>query len=645
MNILDKFGVNVGFDPAKLRQTLADFKKIRKEADETSKSFKKMGEEATVGEETAERASIRRLAAVARAHNAKLEAWKKEALPGSTPPLHLMGAKTYSSKLSAGIARYASSIVGFFKTSFPGTFKGLNLLLTGVTKLTKGFYELGKVAVKAGGIIVGAMGIGLVSLKKFTTEFSNLYMLAQQVGSTPQLLKSFQQAAEIFGVSDKEAGKTLGGLFEGIHFNPGFESEINTVLTRIGASTRDANGNLRDTTAILLDLLKAMHQMSEPEAKMWADELGISTNLLTANVDQLNQRMNQYAAINKDVNKSAEQANVAQQQYQVLTAQLSNTFQNLALQVFPYVIKAMEWFTELLKQPWLQKFVNGIGTLIDKLTSINGVSVAFTTLMTAIGVAAAYAGAPLWVVVGAVTALAGAFAAALGYGGSFKQFMASMASHLPKAVLDNTFLGDFVKNNPGPKSATGNTAGILDQDEKIAGLQKAGLGGILNTIFGLESNYGKAPGTYTENSKGAMGPFQFLKKTAAGYGVSDRNDFGQSAMGASKMVSELANKYHGDLGLILAAYNYGSGNVDRVGGDLSKMPKETQDYVTRGMAMMHRPLGSSSVFNSSTSAGGITQNNNIVIQGATDPQSTAKTVDSTLNRQNSKLRSLKVVLQ
>ena len=35
----------------------------------------------------------------------------------------------------------------------------------------------------------------------------------------------------------------------------------------------------------------------------------------------------------------------------------------------------------------------------------------------------------------------------------------------------------------------------------------------------------------------------------------------------------------GDWRLALAAYNYGPGNVSRVKGDVSKMPKETRDYV------------------------------------------------------------------
>lgn len=76
--------------------------------------------------------------------------------------------------------------------------------------------------------------------------------------------------------------------------------------------------------------------------------------------------------------------------------------------------------------------------------------------------------------------------------------------------------------------------------------------------------------------KGALGAFQFMPATAKQYNI-DPLDPVQAADGAARMYADLGKKYNGDIPSMLAAYNWGQGNVDRKG--LQNAPTETRQYV------------------------------------------------------------------
>jgi soluble lytic murein transglycosylase-like protein len=79
------------------------------------------------------------------------------------------------------------------------------------------------------------------------------------------------------------------------------------------------------------------------------------------------------------------------------------------------------------------------------------------------------------------------------------------------------------------------------------------------------------------SKSGAMGVMQLMPATAAEYDVDDPYDAYQSIMGGAKLISELLEKYDGDIGLAAAAYNAGSGAVDKCGG----IPSANEAYVTK----------------------------------------------------------------
>lgn len=104
--------------------------------------------------------------------------------------------------------------------------------------------------------------------------------------------------------------------------------------------------------------------------------------------------------------------------------------------------------------------------------------------------------------------------------------------------------------------------------------------GLLSSVEKQESGGNAA----AISPKGAIGNFQFMPATAKQYGI-DPTDPDQSAEGAARMYADLSKKYNGDVPSMLAAYNWGQGNVDKKG--LDKAPPETQSYIAHIMDGMH----------------------------------------------------------
>lgn len=121
--------------------------------------------------------------------------------------------------------------------------------------------------------------------------------------------------------------------------------------------------------------------------------------------------------------------------------------------------------------------------------------------------------------------------------------------------------------------------------------------GLVKAIIHTESGFNPR----ALSKPGAQGLMQLMPATAGMYGVANAFDPAENIRAGTRHIKYLIDRYH-DIGLALAAYNAGEGNVNKYGG----IPPfaETQDYVKRVLSRYRNLYGGSTALAAVTPARG-----------------------------------------
>lgn len=98
--------------------------------------------------------------------------------------------------------------------------------------------------------------------------------------------------------------------------------------------------------------------------------------------------------------------------------------------------------------------------------------------------------------------------------------------------------------------------------------------GLIKAIIKAESNFNPQAVSHA----GARGLMQLMPATARSLGVSDSFNPEQNVMAGTRFLSDMLQRYDGNIDSALAAYNWGPGNVDK---RPDRLPRETRDYQAR----------------------------------------------------------------
>jgi hypothetical protein len=287
------------------------------------------------------------------------------------------------------------------KFTFKGSLKPLKEFQDG---LKSSIVSIGKYGA-ALGVVATATAVWANNTLKGT---ETLVRLSQDTDISIQKLQQLQLIAASNGVTADSFTNSITELNSKIGEAATQGSED---FNRLGVSVRDANGNIRSSEEILLDLNKSFKNLSQAQQINFAKKLGIDQNLITAfnksdeELAALTKRASKFGLVTADQTKELDKyyASIETLRFgftavsRQVTLKFAPVLQGLSNNVTDFLAEFGTTFATVFAE-----FIDGVGNLLSFFNKLIESTIGWKATIIAIGAAVAVA-FPVTAIVGAIT--------------------------------------------------------------------------------------------------------------------------------------------------------------------------------------------------------------------------------------------------
>lgn len=209
----------------------------------------------------------------------------------------------------------------------------------------------------------------VAAVAKVAQSYEQLEYASQRAQSSVAGMQKFAFAISEMGGNADAARSSLQAMGNFLRSTPGGEGFIQ----RLGVQTRDANGAMRDTSSIMIDLGKQFRNMPYWRARASAGMLGIDENTLQAMIRGVGDFGSKYAAIYKrlgiDQNQAAKASTRFMQQFRIMGAVITAVRDKLAISLEPVIERGIDLLYQF--EEWVHRldgstkgWIIGIGAFV-----------------------------------------------------------------------------------------------------------------------------------------------------------------------------------------------------------------------------------------------------------------------------------------
>lgn len=267
--------------------------------------------------------------------------------------------------------------------------KGVQTSFDNAAASTKEFFVgMASGAVTAVGAFVGVRA-AIDGLTNGIATLANLSDMAQKTGSSVENLSKFQQLSVEFGHDFGAMDTAVTKLAKGMSQFDSSTNYTNRALKALGISARDSAGNLRDPSAVMIDISKALNNYSDSASKaaIVIDLFGKSGAEILPYLADMADNVDRFTGVSAE---AAAEADAFQNQVNALKRGAEGLFESLASDLIPTFSKVISAFIDSADgSDRLSGAVKLAGSMIEQLAILGAATgLVFSTLGKTVGTAA-----------------------------------------------------------------------------------------------------------------------------------------------------------------------------------------------------------------------------------------------------------------